>query len=65
MSKKLHPFPVKLVVHPEVEGGDLSEADGGELATVRSQTPQFPPSFSKASLAARMFIFFVASHLKV
>ena len=48
----------------EADGGDLCEADDGKLATACSRMPQFPPRFSKASHAAKTFLFFVAPLLK-
>ena len=49
----------------EADGGDLCEADDGNLDTARSRTPQLPPRFNEASHAAKTFFFLPASVLKV
>ena len=58
-------FPRKLVSRTEADGGDLWEAESGELATARfPRTPQLPLSFNETFQAAKTFFFLATSQLK-
>ena len=70
MFDGLCPFTICTVVTFTVvpfcmHGGDLCEADDGNLATAHSQLPQLPPQFSKDSLTAKADLFLPASRLWV
>ena len=63
-NSDLRSIPIKLVVCFEADGCNLCKADGGEIATARSQMPQFPPSVSKSCHTVKAFFFLAASLLK-
>ena len=71
LKAKKSNFPVKLAVHPEVEGGDLCQAggdhcqgDGGELATAHFPNATASTQLSKGPHTVKTLFLLAAFWLK-